>query len=166
MKTFNSNFYIAAATVIPVLYVALALQGSFVFSLITRIEEAAHKLHAVQANTPKEALAIFFAVLIGSPLYYITLVILLVSGAGEILAIVMLIQQSDNIFIRWLVASAVILLVVVALIAPLWTLYAARRRFRRAYGELKSEIFANPEQYSVKIVSWLYEWFEWLATRR
>src|SRR5262249_13990068 len=115
--------------------------------------------------TPKAVRTLFFAAIIGFPLYFVALLILLVSGAGEIFAIVMLIEQSDNVLILWFVASSVILLIVVNLVVPLWALSVAMRRFGEAYEGLKSQILASPVYYSTMIIKWYYEWLDAVITR-
>lgn len=96
-ESFNANFYITVAAVIPVLYIAIVLQGSTYNNLIQRAIKAWH------GN-----LAIYWAARITAYL------ILTAWVAGEMTAIYALYAQSDTPSIRRLVLASTFLLVLVA----------------------------------------------------
>lgn len=100
-EPFNANFYITAATLLPVLYIAIVLQGSTYAILIKRaIDEWLKNL------------AIYWIVRIAAYVILSSWVI------GEVLSVYALYEQSDSAGVRKLVLAAVVILILTASAGP------------------------------------------------
>lgn len=132
-KNFDSNFYVTTATVIPVLYVALAAQ----FALLDRVAIrfiANISLGPISRagkggpRIPRTRKSWFFSVLTYLMILFIGAVILF-SLIGEVQSLLALYRQSDNNATKAGVLRSVIGLVVCIVVGPLWTLLVIMVRF-------------------------------------
>lgn len=119
---FNHDFYVTSATVIPILYLALSVQGTLVGNLITHLESAIHTMRTTVPDTLRKQWALIIAQYTALIVYSAASVIVVGAAGGEILAIVALDHRSDNTMLRNLVLKAVIGLVVILAADPLWKL--------------------------------------------
>ena len=154
---FDENFYIVTATIIPIFFLALTLQGSFYGRLMDKINEGINAL-AESVGTElstKSQLKGLLAILISG------LAMLIVFGgfAGEIFSLLALYRQSDNIHIKLTVLWSTMGLILLTLAIPAWavvhafsklnaTVYqgfmASARLVRRALRERRSKDSAPP----------------------
>jgi hypothetical protein len=121
--TFNSNFYMMTATVIPVLYLALILQAPMMAIVLAYLKEINDRL--IRRND-------FLAALLFWPTYYGTMFLgigglaLLYMGVGsEVVSILALFHESDNYSNRQFVLFSTIILLVVTVATPLSTIIRA-----------------------------------------
>lgn len=133
--SFNTNFYLATATVIPILYIALIAQFPLIERIITSLREITLKLRkrSSRAN-PMQSLNARIALVAISIVYVVTfivaLLILLASVEAEIQSILALYHQSD--YNPSGVVRSLIVLLIASLLVPTWTLFAAYvRLFKR-----------------------------------
>ena len=114
---FNANFYIVVATVIPVLFVAIAVQGRVLETLASAATSAAHDYQrALRSRARLKAIAAQARALL--PIATASLVV--IDGAfGEIIAIVALQNQRGGT--ETFVATAVVLLTFAAAAGPALT---------------------------------------------
>jgi hypothetical protein len=112
---FNANFYIVAATVIPVLWLALTIQGSIFDRALRAYHVAARQgLFPEPGQRAPAPLALAFATVVR-----MILTILTISGIlGEILAIYALYQQQANSSTRQLVLQSAIILTAATIAGP------------------------------------------------
>lgn len=112
--TFNANFYIVTATINPIFFLALTIQGSFYGGLIERINSEVKVMEKKESATSWKD--------IGSAYLALGLVMLaaaiLISGVGsEVIAIIALCyQHSTNhwqLFVLWSTVGIIILTAVV-----------------------------------------------------
>jgi hypothetical protein len=119
---FNHDFYTTSATVIPVLYLALSVQGTLVGNLLTHLESAIHTMRTTVPDTLPKQWALIIAQYTALIVYSAASLIVVGAAGGEILAIIALDHRSDNTMLRNLVLAAVIGLVVILAADPLWKL--------------------------------------------
>jgi hypothetical protein len=122
-KTFNSDFYVVCATVIPVLFLAVAVQGNAYKAVL----DAAMK--AARTNANDGWLRQMSALARSRTLQIIGYFIWSAGAIGEILALQVLYQDHESPGSRITVFLATIVLVVAAAAGPL-----------RAYTEVRSNI--------------------------
>lgn len=136
---FNADFYSTVATIIPVLFIALTLQGDFVMKAMTASEHwpkgSREALRNWQATAPLwqrwPAQLVWIAV--GSLLYAVPTLILTFGLVGEIDALLALERQKATALEQsWVMEAGVVLTVmtVVALLVRRFELVAAEVRQR------------------------------------
>ncbi len=144
MDPFDSSFYIAAATAIPVLYVALILQqGTSFDSMLTRLkrstDEIENKLDVAKLldNPPKwrDGLVLMTEPFVFLLLRSAVLTILLFCLLGEITAIVVLYNKADNPGARYIVLISTIGLFVITAVGPTLALIKLEGRYWFAMGK-------------------------------
>jgi hypothetical protein len=113
--SFNSNFYITAATVIPLLYITLFLQGQMIQNLQKRMD----RLYYSGERTSRYRFLILN--LRGSG-FYIILTMALAGIAAEALSLWALYFQSDSTAIRAIVLGSMLGLLVLVAASPIITI--------------------------------------------
>lgn len=108
--SFNADFYVTTATVIPVLYLALAIQGPLYTELIRHLNEALSNRQ-----------------LIYLPLRLAAYPILAAAFFGELSAISALYYRSDSHLERQVAFASVIILLIAVLAKPAWGIHDARK---------------------------------------
>jgi len=103
---FDATFYAAAATVIPVLFIAIVLQSDTIASLLRLIERDALIPARRERSAVEEA---------GSTAFVLAMFVLLGGVAGEILALVSLAWDRAILGDFWVLAAAIFLTLVAAL---------------------------------------------------
>jgi hypothetical protein len=102
---FNANFYIVAATINPIFFLALTLQGSFYGGLIEKINDDTDK--TVKATQDKRIMTFkdSLRVLIMDAALLVAIAIIVAGVGGEIVALVALYHQTastvEQAFIFW-----------------------------------------------------------------
>jgi hypothetical protein len=161
--SFNADFYAAAATVIPVLYLAIAVQGStfdatlrWLYGVVARRKGIAARytagsrlawLRKISGNREMR-IARFAITLLASTIVLFMAIALIGSLVGEAIAVLALYHRQSSSWQVLCVISVIFLAAVIALI-PFWRLAATflrllsmgardRRDRRRAY-EVSSE---------------------------
>lgn len=129
--SFNTNFYLATATVIPILYIASIAQFPLIERIIASLREITLKLRKRSSRTnPMQSLNARIALVAISIVYVVTFIvaflILLASVEAEIQSILALYHQSN--YNPSGVVRAVIVLLIATLLVPTWTLLAAYAR--------------------------------------
>ncbi len=117
-QAFNGLFYATVAGVIPVLYLAIAVQGT-VYQDIVRISQAFYR-----AAKKKTAPLAFLAALLAA----VAAAILIAGGWGEGLAIYALYQEHDQASTRHKVLLSAFLLIIAVAAPPLIALIRAAPR--------------------------------------
>lgn len=120
--TFNSNFYLTTATVIPLLYLALILQASIIGDILTKLN---HAIETVSKWRPRFDVVGFlmYVIYIVATLLVAAATLIIVGGVvGEIIAITALFHQSDTQTQRQSVLNATIILLIATVLAPTWTI--------------------------------------------
>jgi hypothetical protein len=113
---FNSTFYATAATVIPVLFVAIAVQAGLYGDLLSAARRAS--LRADRGVGAIGRIGIVLAIIAWGATWFLALVILVVGTYGELAALNALYVQHPE---RGVFLSTMILVVAVA-ITPAWSL--------------------------------------------
>jgi hypothetical protein len=157
--SFNADFYTTAATVIPVLYLAIAVQGSTFDAvlrwlyrvgarsngIVSRLTEPGRRLawlRKIRRNLGMRV-ASFVVTLLAFTVVLLMAIVLIGSLAGEAIAILALYHRQSSSWQALCVISVIVLAVVIALI-PFWRLAATflrllsmrmhdRRNRERAY---------------------------------
>jgi hypothetical protein len=133
--SFNSNFYLTAATVIPVLYVALILQAPIIRGLLNRLND---EIEAIKERPPEPKhlpnATRLNIVGIGVILLGIGgLAILLAGVFGEMESVLALFRGTDTHMVRQSVLRITIVLLICSAIAPAWTIVSAFMRVGWSY---------------------------------
>jgi hypothetical protein len=119
-QAFNGLFFATAATVIPVLFLAIAVQGHAYENLLRASADAYRREWQSAQYNPLNAII--------SPAPEAAAMLILVFGvAGEITAILTLSQEAASVWARYIVEFAVIFLTVVAAAGPALALIRASR---------------------------------------
>lgn len=117
-SAFNSDFYIAAATVIPVLYFALIVQADRVRDILTHLDQALYAKIKNESHTSITLIIITLGFMVAFIIWLASAAILILGIGGEIAAIVVLYQQSDSHDVRLFVLITTILLLAISIIGP------------------------------------------------
>jgi len=125
-KTFQGDFYVACATVIPVLMLAFVVQGGTYESMLEAAAKAAHSPNGRQDRIaalmlPRAAGAALTAALV-----------------GEVGALVGLYRGADSSAQRLVTLVATLLLMIVVIAAPTWKFLQVRR-------SISAELTTEPE---------------------
>jgi hypothetical protein len=130
--SFNSNFYITAATVIPLLYITLFLQGQLIHDLAKklrrtffRVETTLYDWETKGKSWIKRSLGVVLGLLFQFPALLISYVIIASSLSGivaESLSLWTLYYQSDNLTMRAIVLWSMIGLLVLVSVRPTITI--------------------------------------------
>jgi hypothetical protein len=118
VPAFKATFYSVAATIIPVLFLALAVQGHFLDELLSLADQL-----SARPSRLSRRLASYAA---DAP-WRIAAFVVIYSTIGEILAIVALYQQHATEFADVITFTGVILLVVVTAFKPAVAVFAPRK---------------------------------------
>jgi hypothetical protein len=116
VPAFNETFYSVAATIIPVLFLALAVQGPFLDELLSLADRP-----RARSSRPARALASTYAA--DAP-WRVGVFVVIFSTVGEILAIVALYQQHATETGGSITLTGVILLVVLTAFKPTLAVFA------------------------------------------
>jgi GNAT superfamily N-acetyltransferase len=127
---FNADFYVAAATVIPVLYLALGVQGSMLTWVIARLNKSLRAMSRQRPDTPLRQLALAGRVAVSYVLMTVALLILAAGVVGESAAILALYHQKGGPTTGRLVTASVIALLVLTAASPAWALILAWPRMQ------------------------------------
>jgi hypothetical protein len=156
-SSFNANFYVAAATVIPVLYLAITLQGSTFEALMQRLKKALPESQPVGSSKPS------LKTVARPVLTVLTMVIatVLIFGgiAAEFISFFALYQQKSSPRMDRDVLALIGGLLVVVIAGPVirFLLTYFGSRFRRhsdtetpqhAYSNVEASSLAEPERSS------------------
>ena len=118
-KNFNSDFYVTAATVIPVLYVAIATQLPFVRRATSWLAFYSWKNARINGSHALRAMA-----LIATPAILVSAcVVLVISVIAETESVLALSRESDTHTIRLIVLSSTIALLILAVLTPSWSIW-------------------------------------------
>ena len=129
---FNSNFYVIAATVIPVLYLALIVQANAIRQLLGRLDRAMQTKTRRESHNAIIPVLIILGLIAASAIWLVSTAILILGIGGEIAAILVLYHQSDSENVRDFVLVSTILLLVITTAGPAVTIsYAFTRPMRR-----------------------------------
>jgi len=99
-STFNENFYIVTATVNPIFFLALTLQGTFYNSIISKIHDGVNALAATTAAGAKISDKDMAKGLFGFSAFCFALAILLAAFSAELFALLALYDRSDDSYGR------------------------------------------------------------------
>lgn len=131
--SFNSNYYLTTATVIPILYIAVIAQFPMIDRIVTHLTEITARLTRLDTQPtghPRIAMKARFALVAIYFAYIITFLavvfIILASVQAELQSILALYNQSGTNAAG--VLHAVILLIVASLLVPIWTVLTAYSR--------------------------------------
>ena len=127
-NTFNSNFYLAAATVIPVLYIALIVQANAVRDILTRLDHAMYAKIRSESHSSIILLLMILGLIAAFAVWLVSVAILIFGIVGEITSIQALYHQSDSENIRFLVLVSTILLLAISTVGPALTVSIAFAR--------------------------------------
>jgi hypothetical protein len=141
--TFNSNFYITAATVIPVLYLALIVQANAVRDLLTRLDRAMQAKTKAQSQGSIISVLIILGFIAASAIWLASTVILILGIGGEVAAILVLYRQSDSDSVRNFVLVSTILLMVITTAGPALTISCAFTRPMRRWTQALIQALQN-----------------------
>jgi hypothetical protein len=145
---FNGNFYVATATVIPILYIALIAQFPSIERIVTNLSERTARLtkdyvqpvggsrRSSKARTALAAIQIGYVAT-----FLIAVFIIWASVQAELQSIIALYHQSS--FNPAGILRAVIILVTASLLVPVWTLFKAYLRLFRS-GRKRSVMKSPP----------------------
>ena len=135
-QAFNGLFYATAATVIPVLFLAIAVQGHAVEDLLRASADAYRREWQSARYNPLNAII--------NPAPAAAAMLILVFGViGEILA---LSQEAAGLWARYIVDFAVVFLTVAAAAAPALTLIRAMRSVSDAGGSVGDSSTTEPPE--------------------
>lgn len=99
---FNANFYITAATIIPVLYLALTLQGTTVRRLMERGIDQSYKVLMLEPkkeqnrNWAQRQAEMWGRAILGTAFIYTDMTIFFAGFIGELIAIIALFHESAS----------------------------------------------------------------------
>src|SRR5215831_13888988 len=135
-NTFPADFYVVSATVIPVLFLALLVQGPGLEQMIEATKKSFDNLERVSPSI------VLFILGAGGLVYGIV---------GEVIALNELQGQHDSMFARVLVFLAVFILLIGVATIPLFTIFGpsfrdAVRRMRKARN--RNDNHKTPERES------------------
>ena len=118
--TSSDNFYFASATIIPIFFLAITLQGPLYNNLIDKVKAGARALADSVDSDPsrKESRAVNVAIVTGA----VAAAILLTGAFGEFLAIKALYQPTNDKFTRSFVYWSVAGLIFLTVAGPAWAL--------------------------------------------
>lgn len=127
---FNSDFYVAAATVIPVLYLALGVQGSLLTGVITRLNKSLRVMSRQRPDTPLRQLGLVGRVAVSYALMVVAILIVAAGVVGEGAALLALYHQKGGPASGRLVLGSLIALLVLTAASPTWALILAWPRLQ------------------------------------
>jgi hypothetical protein len=133
-NTFNADFYIAAATVIPILYLALTLQGSTFEELLTRWKTSLRKVPLSSVWGLTVRLLAFLAFLIAGS------IIILAGFVGEYASIVALYRRSATGSAGQFVLISFTGLLLAVLAPPAFKFWAMGHRLVNSLGDDGEEL--------------------------
>ena len=119
-KHFNADFYITCATVIPVLFLGLVVQGGTYEDMLRAALEAAHR----QPGRIREAAA-------PQLLPTVAYLSLMAGLLGEVFALLALFHQSDTSTDRAVILGLTTFLLVVVASGPAWRLMSVQNTIDR-----------------------------------
>jgi len=119
VPAFNETFYSVAATIIPVLFLALAVQGSFLGELLSLADRV-----SARPSRLARALASIYA---AEAPWRLAAYVVIIPTVGEFLAILSLYQQHATEFGGSITFAGVILLVVMTAFKPALAVFAPRK---------------------------------------
>jgi hypothetical protein len=122
---FNSEFYATAAAVIPVLYLALTVQGPMLPALLTRLHNALESMRHPRPGAHARPLKLAVTLMVAYATMTAAAIILAAGGIGEIMALLALAHRHDSAGTRMVVLLSVIGLLVFTAVGPLWALNTA-----------------------------------------
>jgi hypothetical protein len=125
---FNSNFYITAATIIPLLYITIILQASTVRDMQARLDRVMSAKVKSESQNTITLVVITLGFVAAFVIWLTSAAILIVGIGGEIAAILALYYQSDSDSTRLFVLVSTILLLVVSTVGPALTISTAFMR--------------------------------------
>jgi hypothetical protein len=128
MNAFNSNFYITAATVIPVLYITLIVQARTVSDMLTRFDRLMSAKIKGESHKTITLVIMTLGFAVAFTIWCVSAAILILGIGGEIAAILALYSQSDSDGVRLFVLVSTILLLVISTIGPALTISTAFAR--------------------------------------
>lgn len=138
--TFNSNFYITAAAIGPVLYLALTLQGSTFEGIMKQWENLGRNFPLPVNPAPR---AMLFRLIGVVTIAVFATVIILFGAIAELLALLALYQQKASPGVGQFILFSMVGLLVIATAVPLYrflTIYIGtsvdRVRTMREYGKV------------------------------
>ena len=121
-STFNDDFYLVTATVIPLLYLALILQAPMIGRMLSAMGDAIDRM---KDRRPKSVIVAFLI----WGMYYAWMLagiagfaILGIGVSSEVFGILALFHQSDTYTHRKFVLFSTVVLLLITLITPAWTL--------------------------------------------
>ncbi len=131
MRTaFNSDFYVTAATVIPVLYLALGVQGSLLAGVIAGLNKYLRAMSQLRPNSIRRQVGLVIR-LVGAYVLMIAAGLIVGAGvAGEIAALLTLYHQSGTPVTGRLVLYSLIALLAFTAASPGWALVVAWPRLQ------------------------------------
>lgn len=126
---FNSNFYFAAATIIPILFLAIAVQGRGYQNLLTILTPLNQQLDRDDSPWYKHVAAIAAVLVVGA----IAFLILAYGVLGEIESVIALYRQKTGYNTGSIVLTGVIILIIATATGP--TLMFLRYYFQSFFFE-------------------------------
>jgi hypothetical protein len=129
-KHFNADFYVTCATVIPVLFLALVVQGGTYENMLRTAMEAAHR----HPGRGRDGAASAFLPAVA----YLTLV---AGVLGEAFALGALFSRWDTTASRATVMVMTLLLLVVIAAGPAWKFFGVQRSVEQLLGEKERHSF-------------------------
>lgn len=123
--SFNDGFYTTAAAVIPVLYLALTVQGQLLPGLLTRLHKALETMRQARPGAPARPAKLVTAIIAAYATMTAAAIILTAGVAGEIIALLALANRHDSAAVRQAVMFSVIGLLIFTAAGPLWALNTA-----------------------------------------
>jgi hypothetical protein len=118
-KNFNTDFYVTAATVIPVLYVAIAAQLPFVNRATKWLASYSWKNASEEGSKALRVMA-----RMATPVILIAAsAVLVISVTAEIYSALALFSESDTHTIRLYVLASTIALLILAVLTPSWSIW-------------------------------------------
>ncbi len=127
-SAFNSNFYITAATVIPVLYIALIVQAGTVGDTLAKLDRVLSAKINSESHNSITIVIMTLGFVVAFAIWLASAAILILGIGGEIAAILALYNQSDSDSIRLFVLISTILLLAISTVGPALTISAAFAR--------------------------------------
>jgi hypothetical protein len=139
---FNTNFYLMATTVIPVLYVALIVQFPLIARITANLADEAEKLGTriplQKSITLKKRIEPGLLVLGVVVTIAVGILIIEQTVLGEILGILAMFHQSNSQHVQESVLHSLYILLIINLFVPAWTVLEAATRFPRVLGRVFS----------------------------
>jgi GNAT superfamily N-acetyltransferase len=129
-SVFNSDFYVAAATVIPVLYLALGVQGSLLTGVIARLNKSLRMMSRQRPDTPLRQLGLVCRVAVSYALMAVAILVVAAGVVGEGAALLALYHQKGGPGTGRLVLASLIALLVLTAVSPVWALILAWPRLQ------------------------------------